>query len=196
VNKRARNKEQNENEILSTAIRLFVQKGDDATTIGDIVSATSLARGTFYNYFEDKKEIWDLIISRIMQEMYRSADRERSQSTSVRDFIYTSLYSVMLLFDAEPYRQLITNNSALFRDAFFRNKEIDIIIEIFESDMRKSTLFQKLPDYYYRMTVYALQGSCLEILIQSYQRDDKFSVEQITEYITATFENSLLEVGN
>ena len=66
VSKRAANKIKNEQEILATAIQLFIEQGEEETTIGDIVAATSLARGTFYNYFKSKKEIWDKIIAHLM----------------------------------------------------------------------------------------------------------------------------------
>lgn len=41
---------------------------------------------------------------------------------------------------------------------------------------------------------YAMLGSSLEILIQSYLRGDGYTVEPITEYITLIFERSLLAV--
>ena len=194
MGKRAANKIKNEQEILETSIQLFIKRGDEATTIGDIVAATSLARGTFYNYFKSKKEIWDKIIADLMQDLHQNAYKERSQSTSVHDFIYVSFLAVLTIFDSPPYQDLIAKNPASFRDAFFKNKEIDRIIDIFDRDMRASELFKGLPDYFYKMTVYAMLGSCLEILIQSYLRKDNFTIKQIAEYITLIFEKSLLAV--
>jgi hypothetical protein len=101
---------------------------------------------------------------------------------------------VLKIFDSYPYRDLIAKNPAPFRDTFFKNKEIDTIFAIFERDMRASNLFQGLPDYFYKMTVYAMLGSCLEILIQSYLKQDGFTTEQIAKYITLIFEKSLLAV--
>lgn len=194
MNKRAANKVRNEQEILDTAIQLFIEKGGEETTIDDIVKGTSLARGTFYNYFKNKKEIWDKIIANLMKELHKNAFKERSQSATVREFIYDSFFAVLTIFDTAPNRDLIAKNPASFRAAFFRHKEIDRIIEIFDRDMRASNLFKGLPDYFYKMTVYAMLGSSLEILIQSYLREDGYTVEQITEYITLIFEKSLLTV--
>jgi len=194
ISKRTANKIKNEQEILATAIHLFITQGEQDTTIGDIVAATSLARGTFYNYFKSKKEIWDKIIEDLMQELHKNAFKERSQSSTVREFIYESFFAVLTIFDTAPHKELITKNPASFRDAFFRNQEIDVIISIFEKDMRNSNLFKGLPDYFYKMTVYSMLGASLEILIQSYLRGDGYTVEQITEYITLIFEKSLLTV--
>ena len=194
MGKRAANKVRNEQEILETAIQLFIKQGEEATTIGDIVAATSLARGTFYNYFKSKQEIWDKIIADLMVDLHKNAFKDRSQSATVREFIYESFFAVLTIFDTTPNRDLIAKNPASFRDAFFRNSEIDVIITIFERDMRNSNLFKDLPDYFYKMTVYAMLGSSLEILIQSYLRGDGYTVAQITEYITLIFERSLLAV--
>ncbi len=194
MGKRAANKVRNEQEILETAIQLFIKNGDEETTIGDIVAATSLARGTFYNYFKSKKEIWDKIIADLMQDLHKNAFKERSQSTTVREFIYESFFAALTIFDTTPNRELIAKNPASFRDAFFRNQELDVIITIFERDMRSSNLFKGMPDYFYKMTVYSMLGASLEILIQSYLRGDGYTAKQITEYITLIFEKSLLAV--
>ena len=129
-----------------------------------------------------------------MVDLHNNAFKERSQSATVREFIYESFFAVLTIFDTTPNRDLIAKNPASFRDAFFRNSEIDVIIAIFERDMRGSNLFKDLPDYFYKMTVYAMLGSSLEILIQSYLRGDGYTAEQITEYITLIFERSLLAV--
>ena len=129
-----------------------------------------------------------------MVDLHKNAFKNRSQSTTVREFIYQSFFSVLTIFDTSPNRDLIAKNPASFRDAFFRNSEIDVIIDIFERDMRNSNLFKGMPDYFYKMTVYSMLGSSLEILIQSYLRGDGYTAKQITEYITLIFEKSLLAI--
>ncbi len=194
MSKRDANKRRNEQEILATAIRLFISKGAEETTIGDIVASTSLARGTFYNYFKDKKEIWDKIITDLIDNLNQKAFRKRAESTTIHDFIYDSFLEPLSVFDKPPYRELIAKNPSAFRDAFFKNEEIGVIISIFERDMRASSLFKNLPDYFYKMTAYSMVGSCLEILIQSQSNRDNFTIKQITEYITLIFEKSLESV--
>jgi len=190
LSKRKANKTKNEAEILITAIQLFKEKGDEQTSIRDIVQATSLARGTFYNYFKNKGEIWDKIIDDLMEKLHRSAFKKRSESKTVKQFMHDSFYPILTILNSSTYRDLIANNSASFRDAFFRHPEIENIISIFERDMRESSLFKELPDHFYKMTVYAMLGSTLEILIQSYLRNDNYSVNEITDFITHTFEKS------
>ena len=56
--KRAQAKEQNRRIILKAARRVFAELGYDATNVRDIIRATPLATGTFYNYFRSKEEVF------------------------------------------------------------------------------------------------------------------------------------------
>ncbi|GHU68357.1 TetR family transcriptional regulator [Clostridia bacterium] len=52
------------NEILDAAESLFIAKGYENTTINDILSATDIAKGTFYYHFKSKTEVLDGMIKR------------------------------------------------------------------------------------------------------------------------------------
>ena len=53
--KRAHAKEQNRRIILDAARRVFAQMGYSGATVRDVIRATPLASGTFYNYFRSKE---------------------------------------------------------------------------------------------------------------------------------------------
>ncbi|KAF0802362.1 putative transcriptional regulator [Alcanivorax xiamenensis] len=44
-------------ELVSAAQALFLDKGVDATTVGDIVERAGVAKGTFYHYFNAKTDL-------------------------------------------------------------------------------------------------------------------------------------------
>lgn len=56
--KRAQAKERNRRVILDAARRVFAELGYGSTTVRDIIRATPLASGTFYNYFQSKEEVF------------------------------------------------------------------------------------------------------------------------------------------
>ena len=47
----------NHKALLDAAEKLIAQKGFDRVTIDEIAETADLAKGTFYNYFDDKNEI-------------------------------------------------------------------------------------------------------------------------------------------
>lgn len=50
-------------QIVEAADRLFYERGFEATSFGDIASATGLSRGNFYYHFRTKDEILDAVIA-------------------------------------------------------------------------------------------------------------------------------------
>jgi AcrR family transcriptional regulator len=61
LGKREQTKVQNRLLILEAARRVFAELGFGATTVRDIIRATPLASGTFYNYFKSKEEVFQAI---------------------------------------------------------------------------------------------------------------------------------------
>jgi AcrR family transcriptional regulator len=54
-------KAQNRETILAAARTVFAQLGFAAATVRDIIRATPLASGTFYNYFKSKEEVYQAL---------------------------------------------------------------------------------------------------------------------------------------
>ena len=52
---------QNRQTILTAARQVFAEIGFGAATVRDIIRATPLASGTFYNYFKSKEEVYQAI---------------------------------------------------------------------------------------------------------------------------------------
>ena len=62
--KREETKAQNRAVILDAARRVFAEMGFAAATVRDIIRATPLASGTFYNYFKSKEEVFQAITTK------------------------------------------------------------------------------------------------------------------------------------
>lgn len=56
-------------QILDTALNLFMEKGFDETSISDIQNSLGIARGTLYYHFASKEAIMDGIIERIARQV-------------------------------------------------------------------------------------------------------------------------------
>ena len=74
--KRAESKARNRLLILDAAWRVFAERGYGATTVRDVIRATPLAAGTFYNYFKSKEEVFKALgeaTSKTMRPVLREA---------------------------------------------------------------------------------------------------------------------------
>ncbi|MBA8927076.1 AcrR family transcriptional regulator [Kutzneria viridogrisea] len=77
-----------ESRILRAAVRLFAEKGFDATTVQEIVDAAEVTKGALYHYFDAKDdllfEIYHSLISSQMADLDRIIALRLSAADTVR----------------------------------------------------------------------------------------------------------------
>ncbi len=77
-------------EILDASIKIFAEKGFKATTLDEIAEKSEFGKGTLYNYFSSKEEIYKEIIVRISKTHQESIKRIEKETESFYDFIFES----------------------------------------------------------------------------------------------------------
>lgn len=83
------------NEILDCALKLFNEKGYDATSITDILNAVGIARGTLYYHFKSKEEILEGIVERIKDNLVsRASSVLEDSSLELKEKILKTLLSL------------------------------------------------------------------------------------------------------
>jgi len=92
--RREQTKIQNRETILTAARHVFAQLGFATATVRDIIRATPLASGTFYNYFKSKEEVYQALRDevalkvrpRLREARLKAATREEFLGASFRAF--------------------------------------------------------------------------------------------------------------
>lgn len=87
LGKREQTKVANREAILDAARKVFAEQGFGATTVRDIIRATDLASGTFYNYFKSKEEVFQAIQDESALRIRPRLRAERIRAKSVEEFI-------------------------------------------------------------------------------------------------------------
>jgi len=85
--RRAHTKAHNRRVILDAARQVFAELGYDQATVRDIVRATSLASGTFYNYFKSKEEVFEALRDATAATLRPQLREQRHQAVSGKEFI-------------------------------------------------------------------------------------------------------------
>ncbi len=187
MTKREQNKQQNDTAIVQAAIQLFADKGLEATTIGDIVTASGLARGTFYNYYKSKDEIWEKLVEMLAQRVNEAINNLRRQATNAHDFIYEAFIGYAQVLAEPLVLSLIVKNQAAFRKSLFSSHSLVSIYKDLEEDLKSSPFFDHLTDQQYQMMSFAMVGSGLEIMVQSFHQATTFSVQEAGVFFTELF---------
>src|SRR5471030_2842371 len=87
LGKREQTKVQNRELILEAARHVFAELGFGATTVRDIIRATPLASGTFYNYFKSKEEVYQAIQDEVALAIRPRLRDLRKTAKTVEEFI-------------------------------------------------------------------------------------------------------------
>jgi AcrR family transcriptional regulator len=90
--KRERAKAANREAILTAAKRVFAQIGYGAATVRDIIRATDLASGTFYNYFRSKEEVFEAIADDSAMRFRPVLHAAYESSTDFPDFVRKAIF--------------------------------------------------------------------------------------------------------
>ncbi len=114
-------KEKRKEQLLQAALVAFGKKGYHATQVSDVIAEAKVARGTFYLYFEGKREIFDAVISEIFQRVQAEIQAiPREAVNEIPNQILGNLQRVTSLLLKNPlYIKL------LFSDAVGLDSEFD-----------------------------------------------------------------------
>jgi AcrR family transcriptional regulator len=64
-------------QVLRHAKRIFARKGYHRTNVAEIISRARIARGTFYLYFENKKDLFEELLEQVLRELATRIQRIR-----------------------------------------------------------------------------------------------------------------------
>lgn len=87
ISKRQRVKQQNRQFILDAARQVFAEQGYGAATIRDIIRATPLAAGTFYNYFTSKDDVRRALDAETAAVLRPFLSEGRAQAATAEEFL-------------------------------------------------------------------------------------------------------------
>jgi AcrR family transcriptional regulator len=93
-------KTQNRDTILAAARQVFAQMGFAAATVRDIIRATPLASGTFYNYFKSKEEVYQALRDEVALAV-RPRLREARLGAATAEEFFAASFGAFFQFVAE-----------------------------------------------------------------------------------------------
>ena len=85
--------------LIEAAYRVFARKEADAVTIDDIIAEASVARGTFYNYFQTREDVLTAVAAYLSDEMNQKIwaqsvginDPAERMAIAIRQFLHQAM---------------------------------------------------------------------------------------------------------
>ncbi len=80
--------------IYRAALKLFAERGLGATTVDDIVAAADVAKGTFFNYFGTKEQVFSLFIEIQLAKVTKAVEEARKGRGGIHDVLHGAFQSL------------------------------------------------------------------------------------------------------
>ncbi len=167
--------------IFEIAMKLFSEKGYDATSIEEITATVGVAKGTLYYHFNSKEEIFNFLVEEGMKLLKNSIEIKTSKSKTTKDKIkaiiliqikgivkYENMLSII-------FSQLYGNESKnkLCQDKV--NEYIEVIEKIINEGVEKGEI-NKCNSKLMAYTIFSLTSS---IMMYKRQTGKEYSITEL-----------------
>jgi AcrR family transcriptional regulator len=184
--KREETKANNRQAIIDAARRVFAELGYGATTVRDIIRATELASGTFYNYFKSKEEVFQALQDETALRVRPRLRAERIRARTFEEFI-AGTFRTFFDFVKNDHTSLAT----MRRNPELQRMRIDTpeVIAGFDelrADLEIAIKNGVMPDTDADLLMAAIVGVAFEVANHMILRSD-LSVDDAARFATALF---------
>lgn len=129
MGKRENNKAKVQKRLLKEARILFTVQGLEGTTVAEIVAAAEIARGTFYNYFTDVKDIFTAVVEAMNIDIDVAVHAARSDATSIYELFYLSFKGYFDFVSQPDMINFYQKNQMYIRNAAYNTESVRRIIK-------------------------------------------------------------------
>lgn len=112
-------------EIINASVKLFAEKGFAATTLDEIAVAAEFGKGTIYNYFSSKEEIYSAIVDEVSKNLSYLIKETSKSSSSAMEFLvsYTKKIFKYCLKNREAFVLFVREIVEFTTDVFAIHKD-------------------------------------------------------------------------
>lgn len=187
--------------MLLVALRLFAQKGYEATSIFDIAQELQITKGAIYKHFKNKQDILDAIISKMEENDQRFAEQfimpihvlsleelEAYQKVTIKQVIDFSLAMFTYWTEdefASLFRKMLTieqyhdEKMNLLYQNYLGDGPYQYILEIFKTMELKDYEEKALLFYGPMFSLYLLSDIDLELAKERLQKHFQYLLERL-----------------
>lgn len=188
--KREQRAERNRKKLLGAAMKVFSQKGYHKATLDEICRRANLGKGTVYQYFENKKDLFLGIVdslaadlgSRVETAVGGIEDDFRRLKTAIT--AYVQFHAAHRSF----YRLLIHEESSFDKEIHerFRTKYFSHL-RILEDILRRGMKNGEMKKMNVRSTTFALVGMCNSVIFRWLMSERNYSLRKEVPLILEIF---------
>lgn len=184
--RREATKERNREAILAAGLEVFAERGYGEATIRDLIRASGLSTGTFYNYFPDKEAVLRALVDRSATELRAILHERRIAATGPEDFVVGGFRAFFEYMTSDPtFFTLLSRNAGAVRQMLDEPILGSVIGEL-ASDLQDAVERGDLPAFDVELMSAAMAGAGLELAVTMLERNS-VDAERASEFAGRLF---------
>jgi len=188
ISKREENKAVIKQRLLEVSFKLFSTKGLEQTTVSDIVEAAGIGRGTFYNYFNDVRDIFASIVEVHNQEITAAINQSKKQATSFYDLLFISFKSYLEHVSKPELEAFLSLNNTYIREASYGSESIKTEMHNLRTDLREQKgRGQFKEEKEIKLLSYILIGAPLEMYLNLRRSGMNYTTDEMADFLAKLF---------
>lgn len=184
--RRERTKAANRAAILEAARAVFAATGYGAASVRDVVRATDLAAGTFYNYFPDKESVLRALLDETAVEARARLRLARARATTLEEFVAGGFRAYFEFLAEDPLTfQLLRRNAGTIR-TLFGQPALGAGTEELRADLEAAVAAGVVPPHDTDLMARAMVGAGLEVGLRMVEGDPP-DIDGAVRFVTRLF---------
>ncbi|TGK04900.1 TetR/AcrR family transcriptional regulator [Leptospira semungkisensis] len=195
VSRREDNKNRNRNAILDAARKVFASVGFEACSTREIIRASGLAQGTFYNYYKDKESVMQDIADEL-SEGIRSGIREaRAKATTPLTFLSDAYFAVFnVMMQDRIHLELLARNRDVIRGYLFQGGPMTYILEELDRDVEKMIETGGFSAHPIHITSVMMVAAGFEAMVLL-ANENRYDIRKLSDYLGLLFQGGIERVS-
>lgn len=146
IGRRERKKLQVQKSIVDIAMKLFLEKGFEKTTVAAIMEAADFGTGTFYNYFQSKEDILKYVLAMKLNETKISLEELNQSSINPPQKISRILLIIGKIYEDNPQLFNLYRDQSLALNQPPHGSEFkDILVCVVQEGQEKGNFRKNIP---------------------------------------------------
>lgn len=128
--------EEKRKKITDTLIKYFATKPYSRVDIEDVAKECGVAKGSMYQYFENKKDMYFYVIEESAKRLLEVANKYDFEKMSIFEYVEKSFDETWEFFKNHPYEYMLLEKTAFYDDSPYKEE-----VQEFLKSKTKSVLY-------------------------------------------------------
>ncbi|HJV91297.1 MAG TPA: TetR/AcrR family transcriptional regulator [Holophagaceae bacterium] len=173
--------------LLQAGAEVFTQRGLESATVRDLVKASGLAQGSFYNHFETKEAVFDALVEPLVAEIRRAVAQAQGAAPSMEAFVREGFRAYVAVLAAHPGAiPLVERNLARFRTSMEGSPSFHGLVADIQGQLEARQREGRLGPFPAGWMAWSMVAAAVEVVLQA-ARAGELDLEAVTAFLTDLF---------